>query len=87
VLVILLGVQAQILFGKPAFRPGLVKRVLEQVVLFDQSVKRFKQSLRAAGFLGHPVFLTFPRIMAARQNQGILPEFAVKIQYTCLSVS
>jgi len=78
VLIILFGVQRQRFARKLALGPGLIKRVLQQVVLFDERVERFEQSLRAV--LGHLVLLILSRIMAVRQNHDMLQEFRLESQ-------
>src|ERR1700678_3575470 len=54
-LVVLLGIKSERVLRKLALRPSLIEGMLQQVMLFDQRVKRFDQSLRLWSVLRHSV--------------------------------
>src|SRR5580700_144461 len=67
VLIVLLGVKCERILGELACSPSLVERMLQQVIFFNQRIKRFDQSLRLRGILGHRISNS-QRIMAVRKT-------------------
>src|SRR5690242_16894946 len=67
VLIVLLRIKLKRFAGKRAFRPSLVERMLEEVILLDEGVERFEHSSCLYAILGHCSFLIFP-FFSERRN-------------------
>jgi len=65
-LIVLLRIQLKRLAGKRAFRPSLIERVLQKVILLDESIERFEHGRFFCAVLGHLSFLIFPFFESGR---------------------